>query len=360
MPGVVVTNPVSSILYDELGNKVGIVLDGILYRLQVEAKLATGHGLSTELTVSGILAELQQKTEPSDTQIVGDGGNSLSVDDNGSSLSIDDGSGSITVDNNGTFLVQATQSGTWNINNITGTVSLPTGAATEATVAGLLTESTFTTRINTQGQKTMSASTPVTIAGDQSDMDVLVKDASGLNFLYHQGDVVSGVNVPGPIIHGISQHREVLAAYVSYDAADGIRRLAIDGKVSISPPPPPAGTTEVIMSADNPLSMNGTHNTEYIIGTGKTFHIQQITCGAEGDPNEKGSKVEIIFHNGTEHIVERIYVVGFTQFGIYPDTAEARDGTKLIGNGTNKIIIRRNRLGGNTLEVDAVVRGYEQ
>ena len=33
----------------------------------------------------------------------------------------------------------ATQSGTWNVTNISGTVSLPTGAATETTVAGLLT-----------------------------------------------------------------------------------------------------------------------------------------------------------------------------------------------------------------------------
>src|SRR5512146_1285637 len=31
----------------------------------------------------------------------------------------------------------ATQSGAWNITNITGTVSLPTGAATDATVAKL-------------------------------------------------------------------------------------------------------------------------------------------------------------------------------------------------------------------------------
>lgn len=82
-----------------------------------------------------------------------DGGNSITVDDGGSSLtvdgtvavsgtvdvsgssvtiqeplSIDDNGGSITVD--GT--VAATQSGTWNINNVSGTVSLPTGAATAA------------------------------------------------------------------------------------------------------------------------------------------------------------------------------------------------------------------------------------
>ena len=46
---------------------------------------------------------------------------------------ITDGSGPVTVD--GT--VAATQSGTWNLNNITGTVALPTGAATEFSL-GLL------------------------------------------------------------------------------------------------------------------------------------------------------------------------------------------------------------------------------
>lgn len=44
---------------------------------------------------------------------------------------ITDGSGPVTVD--GT--VAATQSGTWNINNVAGTVSLPTGAATETSLA---------------------------------------------------------------------------------------------------------------------------------------------------------------------------------------------------------------------------------
>lgn len=47
---------------------------------------------------------------------------------NQSAIPISDGAGSITVD--GT--VAATQSGTWNVNNIAGTVSLPTGAATSA------------------------------------------------------------------------------------------------------------------------------------------------------------------------------------------------------------------------------------
>lgn len=42
-----------------------------------------------------------------------------------------------TVVGTGTFAVQAAQSGTWNITNISGTISLPTGAATETTLAKL-------------------------------------------------------------------------------------------------------------------------------------------------------------------------------------------------------------------------------
>jgi hypothetical protein len=45
---------------------------------------------------------------------------------------ISDATGSLTVDNGGTFAVQAAQSGNWDIRNVSGTVSLPTGAATLA------------------------------------------------------------------------------------------------------------------------------------------------------------------------------------------------------------------------------------
>lgn len=47
-------------------------------------------------------------------------------------IQIGDNSSSITVDNGGTFATQAAQSGTWNITNVSGTVSLPTGASTAA------------------------------------------------------------------------------------------------------------------------------------------------------------------------------------------------------------------------------------
>lgn len=52
----------------------------------------------------------------------------------------------------GTDSVAAVQSGTWNINNISGTISLPTGAATEATLAKLT---------QTQGSTTSGQSGPL-------------------------------------------------------------------------------------------------------------------------------------------------------------------------------------------------------
>lgn len=49
---------------------------------------------------------------------------------------------------------------------------LPSGAATEATLATRLADATFTARINTLGQKTMANSTPVVIASDQTAIPI--------------------------------------------------------------------------------------------------------------------------------------------------------------------------------------------
>lgn len=80
----------------------------------------------------------------------------LPITDNGGSLTVD-GTVAVTgtfwqatqpvslasvpshdVTNAGTFAVQAAQSGTWNVTNISGTVSLPTGAATAANQATII------------------------------------------------------------------------------------------------------------------------------------------------------------------------------------------------------------------------------
>lgn len=62
--------------------------------------------------------------------------------------------------------IPASQSGVWNITNVSGTVSLPTGAATESTLSGL------SGKFGSLGQKAMSGSAPVVIASDQSTLNI--------------------------------------------------------------------------------------------------------------------------------------------------------------------------------------------
>jgi len=82
--------------------------------------------------------------------------------------------------------VSATQAGTWNINNISGTVSLPTGAATAAKQPALGTAGTPSADVITvQGAASM---TPLTITGSISN--------SGFNVT---GSLPTGANVIGQV-----------------------------------------------------------------------------------------------------------------------------------------------------------------
>jgi hypothetical protein len=57
---------------------------------------------------------------------------------------------------------------------------LPTGAATESTLATRLADATFTARINTLGQKTSANSTPVVLASDQPAIPITLSASSDL------------------------------------------------------------------------------------------------------------------------------------------------------------------------------------
>lgn len=87
-----------------------------------------------------------------------------------SAVNIQDGGNSITVD--GT--VAATQSGTWNLNNISGTVSLPTGASTAANQAtGNASLASIDAGIPAAlGQTVMASAMSVAIASDQTVIPV--------------------------------------------------------------------------------------------------------------------------------------------------------------------------------------------
>lgn len=110
-----------------------------------------------------------------------------------------------TVVGTGTFAVQAAQSGTWNVGNITGTVSLPTGAATETTLSGMSGKLPATL-----GQKTMANSLAVAIASDQGNVPVISNNSEvriSANFTrpadttaYASGDLVANSTSSGSVV----------------------------------------------------------------------------------------------------------------------------------------------------------------
>jgi len=220
-----------------------------------------------------------------------------------------------------------------NIGNVDVVSSaLPTGAATEATLSAADTklgtiDSVLDSIKDTDGIKKITDALPI---GDNIIGRVKLTDGA---------DVVDIIE----------------------DDEDGIKRLQIKGKVSVSAPATPATATSVTIAGDDPLDISTTQNESYTIPDGETFTLTSVSAGAEGDPTEKGSKVEVIYYDGTdEHLISRIYITGQT-VSVYPDTSITRDGTSMTGDGSTKtIIVRRLRLSGTSQEVDAVARGYVQ
>jgi hypothetical protein len=92
------------------------------------------------------------------------------------------------------------QSGTWDVNDISGTISLPTGAATSAAQA---TGNTSLSNIDAGipaalGQTTKSASMPVTVASDQGQVQVGAEGVVSIvptvtTSAYAANDVIGGV-----------------------------------------------------------------------------------------------------------------------------------------------------------------------
>ena len=93
-------------------------------------------GAATDSTLSGMSAKLPAALGQTNMA----GSLSVAIASNQSALTVAQATAAslnATVVGTGTFAVQATQAGTWNLNNISGTISLPTGAATESTLSTL-------------------------------------------------------------------------------------------------------------------------------------------------------------------------------------------------------------------------------
>lgn len=174
----------------------------------------------------------------------------------------------------------------------------------------------------------------------------------------------AGTNEIGKIAQGTKAAAADGWPQVLYDASGnpvtvtddaGVFRLEIGGKVAVTGATPPPSTTPVQINADTPLSV-GTNDTTFIIPNGETFFLQEVVAGNE-DPT-KGAVVEVLFDNGTEHLIARVYISGQTRSIGYTDLDTARDGTALLGDGVDTIIVRRAKFSGSNIAIDAVVNGY--
>lgn len=148
------------------------------------------------------------------------------------------------------------------------------------------------------------------------------------------------------------------------DAIDGIYRVPFVGKVSLAPPVvPPAAVRKTIFTADADLVLNGAGSPDdqtLVITNGKTFTVSTVEGGAQGDPTESGSRIDVIYYDGTtEHLVSRLYVVADTT-PQSPQTDTALDGTVMTGDGSTKtIIMRRIRLSNGGQQLFGLVVGHE-
>ncbi len=88
-----------------------------------------------------------------------------------------------------TDVVTANQGGIWNITNISGTISLPTGASTAANqTTANASLSSIDGKLNSLGQKVSTASVPVVISSDQSPINVITTTSKG-SLTDHSGTV---------------------------------------------------------------------------------------------------------------------------------------------------------------------------
>ena len=354
----------AAILYDSTGtNPVSIITDSGVYRVSTEGKLLNVSGTqvnpATEETLDSIKDTdgIKKITDalPAGTNLLG----KVQIRNPGNTVDLGDSSNPVRIDPTGTTTQPMSAS----------SLPLPTGAATETTLSsadGKLTtiDSVLGSIKDTDGIKKITDALPV---GDNNIGRVKITDGTNVAGLILDGSIyrqqvevkqASGDYTNVRIADGDSS----TLADVIQDSEDSVNRLQIKGKVSVSAPQPPSTATAVTLASDNPLDITGTEENDYTIPEGETFTLTSVIAGAEGDPTEKGSKIEVIYdQNGTETIIDRIYLTGQT-VAIYPDTSKDRSGNSLDGNagGTNKIVLRRTRLSGSAQEVDAVLRGYVQ
>lgn len=227
----------------------------------------------------------------------------------------------------------------------TSSVGQVTATPTPNTLLGRLKDirDEIVARIGSLGQKTMSGSTPVVIASNQSDINVVIKDQNGIN-LAVQNDTTIPQNTKGILVLGV-------------DTNGTAQRIALteDGRLitSTAVQSPPNRVTVNVTAKSSITSTTGVDD-EYIIPSGSSVTIQQLSAGAES--NTAGSRVELYYSATAAKtgmtLVSVLYVNGSS--ATEPISYESPFGDGI----NNRIVLRRVRSSNSSAEVFGRWSGY--
>lgn len=190
--------------------------NAILTTIDADTSTLAAVDFATQTTLAAINAKLVSGTDIGDVTI----NNGAGI----SAVNIQDGGNTITVD--GT--IAATQSGTWNINNVSGTVSLPTGAATETTLASILAD--------TASMDTNLGTVAGAVSGSEMQVDIVAALPTGSNTIGAVTQASGPWEVDGDIAHDAADSGNPLKI--------GGKALTIGGDVAVTDGPTQVGAND--------------------------------------------------------------------------------------------------------------------
>jgi hypothetical protein len=124
-------------------------------------------------------------------------------------------------------------------------------------------------------------------------------------------------------------------------------------QVVILPGAPPAASTPVDINIFGDVNSTSGVDTPYIITSGKTLTVQQLSGGAEA--HTSGSIVELFEDpNGDLSVLNRIETVF-----VNGDSQSVIVERSFVGDGTRRIILRRRRYAMNFKEIWGRWKGFE-
>lgn len=160
------------------------------------------------------------------------------------------------------------QNGTWNITNVSGTVSLPTGAATAAKQPAL----------GTAG----SASTDVITIQGISSMTAVKVDGTGGTFTVSQG---TASNLKAQIT-GTGSAGSADSGVVTIQGIASMTAVKVDGSAVTQPVSFGETSSGIVafQSSSSAVANSSTGTITYTVTSGKTLYLKQIIAAASGGP----------------------------------------------------------------------------